>query len=612
MHPITASSTALRSVAAVLAAAALLPVLGTSTAHAQKVTAGPPDLTRLYRGSDGSALYTRAVGTKVVGFGEHPTKKSAYVFSGTRNGDQITGTFWDVAKGTRTASGTIKLGVLSGGAKLERQGPRSAIPSSFSAVNASQFTSWPRRREAGFQSTSQTDLDGAFAGGEDARLYARETSQDVVFVGEDWVSESYARPRFVTVFVGKRLSGNVLKGDWFDVPKGTEMKRGAFVGSAGTRPRRISVGQTDVATGLVTGDRTGTFLADYAVDHARFAQEIENRLEPFVVGYGYAIAADGKVVKAGGGGSRELPDPDENDLDAPLPFTADTENEIASTTKTLTAVAVVRELDAKGLTVDTPVAPYLPPGWTLGDGMDTVTFKQLLDHSAGLNHPGSICGDDPYACLQQSVANGLTAAPGYNNIHYTVMRFILPFLANTDYWTQQWASVTDPQERNQMTSQAYEDIIKGMLMPYGIDVDTDYVSSNRAQRYVWGTPPSPVGINDDGESLLGTGSGGFKMTAREYARFLSRFERGWLVKPELVQRMKDDRLGFDDLGKSYRGAGGVGFIYTKNGGTSGTGTQSMIYPGDVQVFISRNSTGNGGLAATSDLLRDAWQAALVD
>lgn len=595
-----------------LVATALLPLTGPTLAHADKVAAGPPELTRLYKGSDGSALYTRAVGKTVVGFGEHPTKKIAYVFEGTRNGDQVTGTFWDVAKGARTIVGTIKLGVLSAGAKLERRGPRTAIPSSFTAVKATQFTSWPRRREAGFQSTSQTDLDGAFSGGEDARVYARETASDLVFVGEDWVSEANARPRFATVFIGKRQDGNLIKGSWYDVPKGTELKHGTFLGGAGTRPRRISVGQTDTATGLLTSDRTGTFMADYAVDHDRFAQEIKDRLGPFVVGYGYAIAADGKVVKVGGGGARELPD-DENELDAPLPFNGDTANEIASTTKTLTAVAVVRELDAKGLSVDTPIVPYLPPGWAVHQSLQSVTFKQLLDHSAGLNHPGAVCDDDPYACLQQAVANGITRGPGYNNIHYTIMRFLLPFLANTDYWTQQWAAVTDPDERNEMTSQGYEDIIKGMLMPYGIDIDTDYPATNVAQRYSWSPPSAPELVDppEDGESLLGTGSGGFKVTPREYAKFLSRFERGWLVKPALVQQMKDDRLGFDDLGKTYRGTGGVGFLYTKNGGAGGTGTQSMIYPGDVQVFISRNSTGVTGLARTSDLLRDAWQAALV-
>ena len=57
----------------------------------------------------------------------------------------------------------------------------------------------------------------------------------------------------------------------------------------------------------------------------------------------------------------------------------------------------------------------------------------------------------------------------------------------------------------------------------------------------------------------------------------------------VAQELKDDRLGFD---AKIVGTAGLGPLYTKNGGSAGGASRSMIYPGDVQVFITRNSTGN--------------------
>ena len=36
----------------------------------------------------------------------------------------------------------------------------------------------------------------------------------------------------------------------------------------------------------------------------------------------------------------------------------------------------------------------------------------------------------------------------------------------------------------------------------------------------------------------------------------------------------------------------------------------MIYPGDVQVFITRNSTGNPDETSSEEMLAAAWEAAL--
>ena len=89
-----------------------------------------------------------------------------------------------------------------------------------------------------------------------------------------------------------------------------------------------------------------------------------------MVGYGYAIAADGEVVREGAGGARRVPQPD-NSLTAPFAFTPTTVIEVASTTKTVTAVAVMRKLKRQHVSLDDSVEPYLPVDWVRGPGMGT-------------------------------------------------------------------------------------------------------------------------------------------------------------------------------------------------------------------------------------------------
>jgi Beta-lactamase len=58
---------------------------------------------------------------------------------------------------------------------------------------------------------------------------------------------------------------------------------------------------------------------------------------------------------------------------------------VMSVTKTVTAVATHQLLGELHLSVNSPVAPWLPPSFDLGDGFDTVTFRLLMNHTSGIN-----------------------------------------------------------------------------------------------------------------------------------------------------------------------------------------------------------------------------------
>ncbi|MGH9277620.1 MAG: serine hydrolase domain-containing protein, partial [Acidimicrobiales bacterium] len=308
----------------------------------------------------------------------------------------------------------------------------------------------------------------------------------------------------------------------------------------------------------------------------------------------------GSVVRTSSWGSRDLAgQPGDSLFDIDLPFTTTTQNGVASTTKTVTAVAVARALEEKGLSLDTKVAPYLPAPWTKHPSMLTVTFRQLLHHD-GLKHPGSICDTDPYECLKDAVALGMTASPGYNNIHYTVMRVILPFLSDPTGMTTLFETETDGAKLNEAFSQSFRTYVRDVLHDGGVNSDFAYTSDNVALHYSFGPPPSGdwIEADNDSQAYLFAGSGGLKATAPQLARFLTEFDAGNVVSPAMVKALKDGNLGFDNQnGWTSPTTPALGPLHSKNGGAAGLSSQLVILPSGVQAFLT--ATGLGPLPAAA-------------
>src|SRR4030095_2742556 len=84
--------------------------------------AAAEELTRIYAGDDGGALYTRSDGADFVAFGEHPGKKYAFVLRGTIKDNMIDVTWWDVPKGGRERKGEATLQWSQDGALIVREG----------------------------------------------------------------------------------------------------------------------------------------------------------------------------------------------------------------------------------------------------------------------------------------------------------------------------------------------------------------------------------------------------------------------------------------------------------------------------------------------------------
>jgi CubicO group peptidase (beta-lactamase class C family) len=563
----------------------------------------------IYRGDDGSAYYQRVVGNTIVGFGEHPGRDYAFVFRGERSADgaSIAGTFWDVAKGSRGATAALTLAVSQGGTRLTVAGGGPLGPVTFDAI-APDAVPWPGAREAGFQETSATDLDGAFAGDDGSRTYVRETGSDAV-----WVTEAAAgkgvRPLWVSVFVGQRSADGGISGDWWDVPKGTREQIGLFGAASVTNQRRTFVKQ------LVSGsaDSYDRILdPDYRVDLDEMSAAIKQAFLNKVTGFGYAVVKDGKVVRKDGGGWRRL-----RVGDSPrLAFGSTTENDGGSTGKLPTAALVMRALELRGKTVDQRVEPYLPASWKRGAGVQSLTFRQLLNHTAQLYYPGkTLCSNDPYDCLKQAFENGRTRpdldptqAAEYHNIHFTAMRLLLPFLIQKTAMKNLFATEKDTKKRNAGFSKVFRDYTVSTFANAGVTVDFKYVTGNYAWWYDFKTSKRQALPADD--SYLRSGSGSLRASAREYGEFLGAIDSGKIVSSKTYAQMKSGYLGFDILGSPGKAGAGLGEYWRKNGGCGGCGSQLVVLPDHVAAFVTWNSGGNAYTPGAETILLNAWRNAL--
>jgi hypothetical protein len=199
---------------------------------------------------------------------------------------------------------------------------------------------------AGFQASKTSDLTGLFVGDDGSRHYVRETPSDAVWVAER-AAQPGERPGWVTVFVGKR-SGDAFTGTHVDVPKGIDRGSGSFLARLQGAKRELRI------RGLAAG-RTHTLAPEYTLDWDLFASRIAQKLDDHVVGYSYAIAHNGAILRSGAGGARQI------QINAQWsPFTTGTLVQTASTAKTISAAAMIKALHDRGLTVDAKVLPFLP------------------------------------------------------------------------------------------------------------------------------------------------------------------------------------------------------------------------------------------------------------
>ena len=545
---------------------------------------------RIYRGADGTIASFRQVGNDVYGFAENATTKRATVLIGTRSGSTISGEWYDIPKGTFEERGDFRFDTTRG---LWRTGGDSFGPNRLTAVQPGSFP-WPAQLPAGYQGTSNANLDGLYTADDGARWWVRQIKTDLFLAVGEREDQLGVRPDYTMVFVGRKV-GSLVTGTWADVAKGQSSATGAM--TFGTGPFRV----LGVLGG---GNRTVKLRPQYSVDFDLFAKTIEDKLKGNVVGFSYAIATNGHAVRQGAGGYRT------KGSDGWRGFTIHTQSEAASTAKTVVAVATLKALASRGLTINTKVAPYLPLCWKRGPRIGDLTFRHLLTHTSELQEDGDTIGmshdAEPFASLGRVIELGRTGPKNeYNNFNFRLLRILIPSLlapANFHAWVEKRGCTKQRDTLNYEISSTFATyVFNAVLKPAGIEDGYGMPVDNHAFVY--------FDLLQRGKPVLGTfetsGSGILAISSAQYIRFLARLAGGGYGNG-ILETMQAELIGFERNGQTFKG--NLGWYYTKNGGWKGAKTQAIIFPNGVQAYVMANSEPTGD--SLYRVLMDAYSAAL--
>jgi hypothetical protein len=350
-----------------------------------------------------------------------------------------------------------------------------------------------------------------------------------------------------------------------------------------------------------------------AFDGALFGKSIENYLNGKVAGYGYNVFHDGELVAANGGGwARKWYE--EN----PTKHSYQQRQGIASSTKFITAVATVALLEKYKISLDAPVYLYMPTSWKVNESFKKITFKRILEHTAGLIDYG-----DTWAGYKKTAEEGIneiqfsSKARQYTNHNYSFMAIILASLEmrkNGILTTNQQSILENKDSWYSINNFGlyYRNIVRNLvfkkagLLHWAV---MDYTTWNnngvipaeqgtKGYSTVLGTEKGSL----KGDVRLNGGSGGLYISPNEFGIIQLAVVEGKIISIANYNRMKNELLGFD--GKIN---GKYGTYFWKNGASNNH--ETIIFDmGRTQIAIFANSQASD-IGNDRSIVTKAYEAA---
>lgn len=281
------------------------------------------------------------------------------------------------------------------------------------------------------------------------------------------------------------------------------------------------------------------------------ATTIANALNGKVTGY---VVIVGSQPPSYGGMARTSVDPPATTMNPDLLM------QIASISKPLTTVGVLKELETLGLNTNNTIWQYIYPDWLASNpmGIKQLTFANMLTHTSGFpNNSTGQCQYSTYAELQALVQAGVTlpASPQYSNCNFAIFRELLPIMEGftiLDY--PPFPFLIPPQVfRPPLSADLYIQYMNNSVFaPVGVGTNrggvlckppapgpTDVLSY-----------PNPAGTSpgtDRGDMTLGCGGGGWVMTANEVFKVINDLARGsTLLSSAQESNMRTSFFGWDN------------------------------------------------------------------
>ncbi len=300
---------------------------------------------------------------------------------------------------------------------------------------------------------------------------------------------------------------------------------------------------------------TAPTLAPGALAHSNigaFGTAIHTALQSSVVGYCFQVRKNGtKVYELIWNWSR-------TPVDGNLGWTENRRMHIASVSKLLTAVGMVKALDSQGISHDAKISGYLPSYWTKGPKIDKITFRHLMTHKSGFSAAGT-----DYASMKAKVAAGVMSTPGttgdYENMNFGLCRILIPIVTgminkNTTYGFMPdlvWDALTLEHYKNYMQANVFS--------PAGVSNVGWTPTADGAVAYR--QPHAGLHGWNTGDLKSVAGGAGWRLSVKELLDVMNHVRRkNTIVSAQTAQKILDDGFGIDRITPSAAGK-----MYDKNG-----------------------------------------------
>ena len=280
------------------------------------------------------------------------------------------------------------------------------------------------------------------------------------------------------------------------------------------------------------------------------------------------------------------------DVEHAVPVKTETVFRLASTSKPLTAVAVMQLVERGKIDLDAPVQKYVP---AFPVKSAPITTRQVLGHLSGIRH---YRGDEydstrHYATLPAALDvfkdDPLVNEPGakytYTTYGYTLLGAVIEGASGMTYADYMREHVFRPAGMTHARADSVFDIIPNRAHGYGKTRRTEGDLRN-------------AGLNDTSYKVPG---GGLVSTAQDLARFSIALQDGKLLKAETLARMIAPQKTSDGQETDY----GLGWYVGERNGKSeawhggvqhGTTSTLRLFPADrAAVAILTNLEGGGSL-----------------
>lgn len=339
----------------------------------------------------------------------------------------------------------------------------------------------------------------------------------------------------------------------------------------------------------------------------KFGETVHNALKDNVTGYILQVRQNGNLTY------NLLWKEAQTKADIQKNWSENTRMHVASVSKFITAVGLVKLLDSKGISYDAKIINYLPDYWVKGSNIDKITFRHLLTHTSGF---GGSSSSSNYNFMKGNVALGVSGvgAYDYENMNFGLMRILIPIInGDVDKDAKFFPDVNiNNVVWDGFTTAFYKEYMQDKVFtPAGVSdagfAPTSFVGSI-ALAYKF-PALNQQGWNSGNLSTM-AGGAAWHLSSKELLNVMNHVRRkNTIIPAQKAQYMLDNHFGIDQKINTDAGA-----IYNKNGGwhNNGRTEQSVAYffPNGMEVVVFVNSPIGTNNASLRNVVKDAFLSSL--